>query len=441
MIRRFFSPSRCLQGVLMLGLMLGLTLPAAAQGRDDGSLYSRFGVGDLRAFSSSQAQAMGGGGTALWSFNYTNFSNPASWSRQVLVRASAGFRFDGLQVTDADDNSKNFTAGSFNAVQFGVPLKANRIGMGLTFEPYSRVNYRVQTLSQLVTDPTRLDTTIYQISYEGSGGLQQVRAGLGWRAAGPLSIGASLDFIFGIVEEGTRTTFASPDFTETNLATSTRMFGVTATTGAIYSKSNLFATTDELSVAASLTLPATLNGDRALTLGESLNRDTLGAQVEGDINLPMSLRFGVAYFLQNRWTFVADVRYEPWSQFESELSIPGYTPGTADTFRDRLRLSGGVEFLPAGPSFLESYFKRVAYRLGFYYDQAYVSPVAGTDINTIALTGGFSLPALLAGTRLDINFEVGARGTTDHNLVRDRFYGVSATLNVGERWFVKRKLN
>ena len=82
----------------------------------------------------------------------------------------------------------------------------------------------------------------------------------------------------------------------------------------------------------------------------------------------------------------------------------------------------------------------IAYRLGFYYDQTYVSPVAGTDINTIALTGGFSLPALLAGTRLDINFEVGTRGTTDGNLVHDRLYGVSATLNIGERWFVKRKL-
>ena len=104
------------------------------------------------------------------------------------------------------------------------------------------------------------------------------------------------------------------------------------------------------------------------------------------------------------------------------------------------RVGNRMELTEAGTNLLESYFKRVAYRLGFYYDHAYVTPVAGTDINTIALTGGFSPPALLAGTRLDINFEVGTRGTTDDNLVRDRFFGVSATLNVGERWFVKRKL-
>ena len=426
--------------MLMLALLLGFSMSAAAQGRDDGSLYSRFGLGELRSFSSSQVQAMGGGGTAMWSFNYTNFGNPAAWSRQVLVRAAAGMRFDGVQTTDADDNSKNLTAGSFNAVQFGVPLKVNTLGIGLSFEPYSRTNYRVETLNELVTDPTRQETTVYRLSYEGSGGLQQARIGLGYRVANALSLGASLDFVFGILEESRRTTFASTDFSETNLATSTRMFGVTSTLGAIFSKTSLFTEQDDLSIAASVTLPTALNADRALTLGESLNRDTLGAQIEGDIDLPMSMRFGAAYYLQNRWTVVADFRYEPWSQFESDLSLPGYTPGNVDNFRDRLRVSGGVEFLPAGTNLLESYLERVAYRLGFYYDQAYVTPVAGTDINAIALTGGLSLPALLAGTRLDINFEVGTRGTTDDNLVRDRFFGVSATLNVGERWFVKRKL-
>ncbi len=440
MLRRLVSTSRCRYGLLLLSLMIGSAMPAAAQGRDDGSLYSRFGLGELRTFASSQAQAMGGGGAALWSFNYTNFGNPASWSRQVLVRASAGLRFDGLQTTDANDNSKNLTAGSLNAVQFGVPLQINKVGIGIAFEPFSRVNYRVQTRNELVTDPTRQDSTLYQINYEGSGGLQQVSAGVGYRVTEGLSVGASANLIFGIIEEARRTAFAAAGFTETNLATSTRMFGVTGTLGAIFTKNNLLNEEDNLSLAASVMLPARLNADRALTLGESLNRDTLGTQIEGDIDIPLSVRFGAAYYLENRWTFIVDARYEPWSQFESQLSLPGYTPGDAARFRDRLRFSGGFEFLPAGTNLLDSYLKRVAYRLGFYYDQSYITPLAGSDINAIALTGGLSLPAVLAGTRLDVNFEVGTRGTTDQGLVRDRFYGVSATLNVGERWFVKRKL-
>ncbi len=443
MIRRFFSSPRRRQRLLTLGVLCGLTLAPAqafAQGRDDGSLYSRFGLGDLRAFTSPQAQAMGGGGTALWSWNYINFGNPASWGRQRLVRAVAGFRFDGVEITDASNNTKRLTAGSLNAIQFGVPLRDDQLGLGLAFEPYSRVSYRVQTQNQLITDPTAQDTTLYQIDFEGTGGLQQIRVGLGGRLADMLTLGASVDVIFGIIEEARRTQFASVEFAETNLATSTRLFGVTGTLGALVTLSNVAGQNDNFSLGASFTLPTSLECDRVLTLGESLSRDTLGAEIKGTMDLPLSARLGLAYEPDNRWTFVADARYEPWSQFDSDLSFPGYTPGDARLFRDRLRLSAGVELLPAGVNLLDSYLKRVAYRLGFYYDQAYVTPVEGIDINTLALTGGLSLPAFTPGTRLAINVEVGTRGTTDQNLVRDVFYGVSATLNIGERWFVKRKL-
>ena len=443
MIRRFFSSPRRWQRLLTLGVLCGLTLAPAqtfAQGRDDGSLYSRFGLGDLRAFASPQIQAMGGGGTALWSWNYTNFGNPASWGRQRLVRAVVGVRLDGVRTTDASDNSKRLTSGSLTAIQFGIPLREDNLGLGLAFQPYSRISYHVQTQDQLITDPSVQDTTLYQVNFEGTGGLQQIRGGLGVRVSDALTLGASVDFIFGILEEARRTQFASVEFAETNLATSTRLFGVTGTLGAIFTFSNLAGQNNDLSIATSFTLPTSLEGDRALTLGESLSRDTLGAQIDGTIELPLSARFGIAYETDNRWTLVADARYEPWSQFDSDLSFPGYTPGDARLFRDRLRLSAGVEWLPAGANLLDSYLKRVAYRLGFYYDQAYVTPVEGIDINTLALTGGLSLPAFVPGTRLDINVEVGTRGTTEQNLVRDVFYGVSVTLNIGERWFVKRKL-
>jgi len=105
-----------------------------------------------------------------------------------------------------------------------------------------------------------------------------------------------------------------------------------------------------------------------------------------------------------------------------------------------MRYSIGVELVPAGSSLQSSYLSRTAYRVGFYRDQLYASPVAGRDVVVIAVTGGLGLPTLFFGTRIDLSFEVGTRGSTDHNLIKDRFIGVSATLNIGERWFVKRKL-
>ena len=429
-----------MMGFLRYLLLLGFATSAMAQGRDDGSLYSRYGVGELRSFASSKVQAMGGGGTAMWSFNYTNFGNPAAWSRQVLVRASAAMRFDGIRSHDAANNGKELLTGSFSALQFGVPLWAGRVGMGFSFDPYSRVNYEVTTHGDLQTDPGNEEPTPYRINYEGSGGLQLLRAGVGVRPASWFSLGMSADFIFGITEESRRTTFDSVILAETNLATSTRLHGVTATGGAIVSVSTPLSSGDELTVGGSVTLPTTLSGNRARTLGESLNRDTLGAQITGNMTLPVSARAGVAYYMQNRWTFTADARYEPWTNFESNLAVPGYTPGGINNMRDRIRYSGGIEVLPAGASVQEPYYARVAYRIGYYHDESYVSPISGANITTEAFTGGLSLPALFAGTRLDLTFEVGSRGSQTGVLVRDRFVSVSATLNVGERWFVKRKL-
>ncbi len=421
-------------------LFLGDAAAAVGQLREDGSVYSRFGLGELRSFSSSQAQAMGGGGTALWSYNYTNLDNPASWSRQVLVRAVAGMRLDGIRATDTNNNAETLRSGSIGAIQFGMPLKADRLGLALAFEPFSRTSYLVTTQNVLTTDPTLDNSTNYRIDYQGTGGLQLARVGLGIQVAPGVSIGAGIDFLFGITEETRRTSFESTTFTQTVLSSNTRSGGVAGSIGVIASRSGIMAERDDISVAARLRLPTTLHQTRTRTLGESLNRDTLGTDIRGTSRLPLSIGFGAAYHLDNRWAFTADWLYEPWSGFESDIEFPGYTPGGASGFRDRSRMSGGFEWRPGGSNLLESYFERVAYRLGFYYDNSYVVPIGSVDITTRALTGGFSLPALLAGARMDVNFELGSRGATDGRHIRDRFVTVSATLNVGERWFVKRKL-
>ncbi|MCY3488252.1 MAG: hypothetical protein OXH34_07395, partial [Bacteroidetes bacterium] len=127
----------------------------------------------------------------------------------------------------------------------------------------------------------------------------------------------------------------------------------------------------------------------------------------------------------------------PWSTASTVLPFAAYE---SNHLRDRTRYSGGIELVPAGASMQATYLRRIAYRLGFYRDNLYVSPVAGRDITVSAITGGFGLPTLFLGSRLDISFEIGTRGSTNYNLIRDRFIGVSATLNIGERWFVKRRL-
>lgn len=438
-LRRLAAAAGCLLALALLAV------PASGQSNTDGSVYSRFGLGERSFFSSSQSLGMGGGGTALQSFNYANFANPALWSDQVFTRAVIGMRLDAVQATDAQDSTSRLNSGSLEAVQFSFPILEQKLGAGLGFRPYSRVRYRVQTIGTL-EDPSLPAPVPYGLSYEGSGGLQEVVAGGGYRLGEHLSLGASASFIFGVIEDTRRTEFSTIDYLPSTVTTATRFWGFTASAGALATFNRVLRPGDALHVGAALTLPTRLNAERQRTQGESLDRDTLGTAVDGFADLPLSTSLGVTYRPSARFMATLNGLFEPWSGFASDLTFPGFAAqplpdGTAaDRFQDRWRVSGGVEWLPAGNDLLAPFFARIAYRIGGYIDQAYVEPIAGETVRATAATLGLSLPALLPGTRLDLSFEAGTRGSTDPGLVRDFFYGVSASVNVGERWFVKRKL-
>lgn len=432
---------RFLPLVACLAILLGQT--AHAQSTNDGSIYSSFGVGELRTFPSAQIQALGGGGTGILSFNYLNSGNPATWSDQVLTRFSGGVFFQGVEASDAAGNTSTLTEGTLNTFQLSFPIQDRKLGVALGYEPYSRMNYRVQLPGALEPDPVLGDTNTFLLSNVGSGGLQRVIGGVGYRFNENFSVGASLNYVFGILENTRRTEFErQPGFENTHVATSTRLSGLTGTLGATFTVPTIVSDNDYLSIGAAVTLPASLSGTRVRTLSinENAEQDTLGTPVDGSLTLPLRAQVGAAFMYDDRWTFVADALYEPWSSFDSDFALGGFDPEGTSNFNDRIRASFGAEFLPAGNNMLRPFLARVAYRLGFYYDQAYVTPEQGASLNTIALTGGFGLPTLIPGTRFDLGFEAGMRGSAEGDLIRDRFYRISASINFGERWFEQRRL-
>ena len=324
-----------------------------------------------------------------------------------------------------------------------LPIQSNRIGATLAFRPYSRVSYLVVRADTL-SDPGLPSGAIpYNLNLEGDGGLQEVKLGVGWRLSPWLAVGASANALFGVIEDRQRTEYPEGDFGATRTTRRTQMWGFGATLGAVASARGLLGERDALSVGAALTLPTALELRRVRTRGISLDQDTLRAEVVGDATLPLQLQAGLSYLPDPRWTLAADVSYEPWSGFESTLALGGFVPAVGgeaavDDLRDRLRVGGGFQYVPAGADRTAGYLARTAYRLGGYYDRAFYAP-GGEPLSTLAVTGGLSLPAVLPGTRFDLGFEAGTRGTTEAGLVRDLFIRGTATINFGERWFVRRR--
>ena len=420
-------------GWLLIVLLLVAT-PVAAQNSNDGSVYSRFGIGQRHTFLSGKSQAMGGGGYALSSSLYPNPVNPASLSDQFLVRFAGGLSYQTITTSADGFESGRLASGSLSAIHMAFPLIASKLGVGLSLAPYTRVSYRIQDTGSVSPDPDVNQPSAFINEFSGNGGLYEFSGGTGYRVRDGLSVGARASLIFGILEESKSTRFNDSRFVDRTVRESTRLRGATATFGARYVIPGL-PSGKSLVIGTTVTLPTTLDGERSSALTTSVGRDTLGTTTKGDITLPIHVGAGLAFQPKRSWTILADMTWEEWTSMESDFSLPGMTTGADNGLSDRLRLSTGVEFWPAAGRPFPSYGARIAYRLGVYSDRAYASPDPATVIRSVGLTGGLSIPSLIPGTTIDLNLDVGQRGQTSGGLVKDRYVRFGLNINFGERWF------
>ncbi len=426
----------------LVGLSLAVMGPLTAKGQVDNvqSLYSRFGVGQLYSFSSSQSQALGGAATGIMTVNYLNLSNPAAWSDQVYTRFSAGFEYSATETVDADDNSMRFNSGMLNALQLGFPIQSRRLGMVFALLPYSRVGYRTERKGELPAAADEPGST-YRTIISGNGGLQKVMAGAGYRLSRHLAVGVSADAVFGIIdyERVTQMDALGQFLSGVGTQRSTRLSGVSGTVGLTLVLPSTSEQGSRLTAGAAVSLPMTLNGKQVYQLIQTAFPDTLGDVRRGEVGLPLRGRLGIAYRPSSQFLLAGEGRYEAWERFSSTLPMIGSDSSGKHALRDTWRIGGGVEWSPSGGSFHPNFFRRSLYRVGGYAEQSYYSPDASVDINTVAATAGISMPSLFPGTYVDVNAEIGRRGAISDILVRDLYVNVSATINFGERWFVKRR--
>ncbi|HUF08350.1 MAG TPA: hypothetical protein VMO47_03450 [Rhodothermales bacterium] len=444
MIRTVYNLNRQVFAVVsMLSAVLVAVAPqASAQSRSDGSVYSRYGLGDRHNFHSSQANAMGVLGTGLHGPAYLNTANPATYADQVFARFTAGIDFLGFRSEDVDGQTSISSGGHIGAIQLGFPLIARKLGFAASISPYTTSGYHAQLGGTLEAEGSEPPTD-FEVNYEGDGGLQEAVVGFGYQVTDKLAVGVSASAIWGIIEFGQRTEYArSTDYLlSTEQFTSTRMSGFSGSLGAAFRSPRLVGESDAFTVGAAFSLPVHLSATRTNQVTQGLVLiDTVGSTIEGDLTLPLRLQAGLSYTPSPKWLILADGLFEPWGGFESDYPLLGYEPGQEDAFNSRLRAGAGVQYIPSPRDPFASTLKRTAYRFGLFVDQSYVRPVPDYDLKTYGASTGLSIPTVVPGTYLDLSGQIGFRGESETDLVRDLLYKFSITLNFGERWFLQRRL-
>jgi hypothetical protein len=395
------------------------------------SPYSRFGIGDLSENNNAWNLSMGSSSIAFRSPYHINYGNPASYTAfdSLSFVFEGGFNIDMIKLTSTIQ-SDNRNIASVGYLLFGMPItKWWRTSIGMV--PYSKIGYSIAS-------PGKVDETNVVRTYSGSGGINRFYWGNAFKITKSLSIGVNASYLFGSMNRVSTILFPDSvfyaNFKLENHITMNDLyfnFGVQYTArlkkdlkmivgGVFANQSKMAAKTDYLANTFSQG-----NG------GTEVPKDTIAfaENYGGNIVIPVMFGVGLAFEKTDNWTVGADFKWQNWEKFKAF--------NLSDSLVNSYSVSVGAEIVPDINSY-SNYLKRVRYRLGFLYNSTYLE-LFGKQLNEYALTLGFGTPVKGMKTALNVSIQVGTRGTTEANLIRESYLRFTIGFSINERWFVKRK--
>lgn len=396
------------------------------------SPYSRFGVGDLRENNNAWNFSMGYTGIAFRSPGHVNYQNPASYA----AFDSSSFVFEGgmtlnsLQLTtNYQKISRNY--GSLGYLSFGFPV-TRWWKTSLSLFPVSDVGYNIALVEE------RDDVGMVMRWYTGEGGINRFNWGNGFRIGNNLSLGINASYLFGNMDRGSALVF--PD----SVTMLNSMVNYTITISDLYfdfGAQYRFHLNKDVNLIAGITFaPKTQVNAKAGTLARTfmlgsddsrIIRDTIyqSEDTRGSIVFPLSLGGGVAFEKNDHWLIGLDAKWQQWKEFRAF--------GFSDSLVNSFQISAGGEIVPDINSYT-NYLKRIRYRLGFQYNSTYLD-LRGQHLDEFAFSVGFGLPFKYSRTGLNLGMQIGTRGTTEANLIKETFVKFVIGFTIYEKWFVKRK--
>lgn len=390
------------------------------------SPYSFYGIGDIRFKGAIENQSMGGVAIEQDSI-HINLENPASFSNLKLTTFTTGFTYATKKLEEGDQTANTRTT-SLDYLAVGLPL--GKLGIGFGLIPYSSVGYKIELLST--------DTDPYNRRYTGTGGVNKVFLGLGYKLAPGLSLGADAQYNFGRIEtssieiidgvaSGTR------ELNEANLS------GVNFNFGAMYqtkiNKKLSFLSSINYSLESNLTSQNNRNIATVLynTDFEVSSVDLLDEQKEERIlKLPSKLTIGAGIGESKKWLLGGQLTIGDVGDLENS-----YNTRTNVSYEKSIKYSIGGYYIPNYNSF-SSYAKRMVFRAGLKYEQTGLV-VNSESINDAGLSLGLGFPITGTFSNINLGFDLGKRGTTSSGLVQENYVNFRIGFSFNDRWFEKRK--
>jgi hypothetical protein len=411
------------------------------------SPYSFYGIGSLNFNGTTENRAMGRLSIVTDSI-HMNFRNPASFTGNDLKAFNNEGRLVKFTVSvgnsdtnfKTDNASAKSTTTSFDYLGLSVPMGKFGIGFGLM--PHSSVGYKLESLD---------DDDLIKYKYSGKGGLNKVLVGLAYQFSESLAIGMNFDYNFGNIQNN-GVEFLYDDDSEP-LDYHSREANRSDLSGFSYNLGVTFKPmlTDVIQLHSAFTFSPdyNLNSENSRTFssivinsnsGEeypineiNVDLESLGLK-ETNLSMPSKTSIGLGIGKLKKWFIGTEYTFVNTSVFKSDLiNIEN------SSYEDGSTISFGGYFIPEFSSF-NNILKRIVYRSGIYFEKTGLI-INDQSISEIGMTFGIGVPVGNMFSNLNFALEVGKRGTTDANLVEEKFVNLKMSLSLNDRWFVKRKYN
>lgn len=414
------------RGLIIFAVSLVSVLYVQAQPVETNSPYSQLGYGQLGNNSFGMSRAMGGIGYGLRTNQQINPMNPASYTAMdsLTFLFDIGVNIHGSRFKEGSMKETHWN-GNLEYISMQFPLgKWMAASAGVI--PFSVVGYEY-AMKDALTESTS--------TYIGEGGLNQAYIGLSAQLAKWLSIGVNASYLFGNITHTINT--IPTGSTSSDVGTFERKMSVTdfrIQAGLQY--------TQQLNEKSSMTFGLVyapqkkllgkyyrVNYSQATSSGSAqqvMSGDT--TRLKSNYALPATYGGGLTYVWDKRLTVGADVTYQSWSdvRFGGETGV----------LNNRLKVGVGGEYLPSTSD--RSYWKRVKYRLGAYYDKSYIKVGTG-DLKEVGVTCGFGFPIRSDKSIINVGLEYVNRTPSVKGMITENYFRLSVGLTFNEMWFYQFK--
>lgn len=409
-------------------LLLATLIGGVAQAQTINSPYSNYGLGEISFDGLTHNYGSGEAGIAMPSHWHINLQNPSLLINNNLSSFQVGLMGD-VRNYQSEDESADEVAVSLRFLAMSYPIVKGRWTVGIALTPFSSAKYNT------FSSDTLRDGLVNISRFSGEGGLSQFVWANGFRVYKSLALGVKATYVFGLIERRSELYLTGDDVTPSS---SVAYLNATAYSDFLFSLSASYKLklSDRrfLNFGAVYDFSQEVSGEQDIqlqrlgTVGQPIGGHVLADDESVSYTLPISYGAGVSYESLNKLKVGFDFTYKNWQDLNNAQESVG--------LRNTYKIAAGAAWTPDIQS-VNSYLKRVTYRLGFNVNQ---SPylVNNTEINDFGINFGASFP-VSGYSSMDAAFKFGQRGTISDNLIKENYFQVIIGATINDQWFIKRR--